>query len=72
MILDELALKTEMAAMSGDRTAVLHLVSALRKYRAAAKKLLGLRYGDGECDAVALTAFANEAMEAEEDLSPEE
>jgi len=65
-------LETEQAAMTGDRQAILVVVSSLRKYRAATKKLLESRYQDGECDAVALHVFNLEAGEAEEDLNSRE
>lgn len=49
----------ERAAMTGDRAAVLRVVSALRQYRAAARELLDARYADGECDRVAMSTFAS-------------
>ena len=57
--------ETERAAMVGDRMAIIGLVDALRCYRKAVKTLSGQRYQDGECDAVALSAFfsAAEAIE---------
>ena len=62
----------EKQAMLLDRAAVLRVVSALRQYRHAAQSLLGKRYRDGECDAVALTVFEDEVKEAEEVLLDED
>lgn len=58
---------TERQAVVLDRLAVLQVVSALRRYRAAAKALLHKRYRDGECDTVALTRFENECESIEQD-----
>lgn len=56
----------ERQAMLLDRAAVLRVVSALRRYRAAASELLRSRYQDGECDAAALCSFELEIGEIEE------
>lgn len=63
---------TERLAMAGDRAAVLRVVSALRRYRAAAKTMLAKRYSDGEVDGGTLTTFADEIAEVEADLAAEE
>lgn len=41
---------------------------ALQQYRDATKKLLSLRYSDGECDSVALTEFDDKVQDIEEEL----
>jgi len=56
----------ERKAMIGDTQAVIQIVSALRKYRAAAKRMLGLRYLDGECDGFTLTQFERTVEDIEE------
>ena len=43
--------------MCRDQDALMALVTAVRLYRKACSTLLGVRYGDGECDAVAILAF---------------
>ena len=58
--------KIERQAMTGDRAAVIAVVSALRRYREASRKLLGARYRDGECDAVSLSTFESGIGEIEE------
>lgn len=55
----------ERSAMTGDRTAVLHVVSALRQYRAAVAALLVARYSDGFVDGVATSALDDTAREIE-------
>jgi glucose-6-phosphate 1-dehydrogenase len=57
--------KTEREALLMDRHAIINVVSALRKYRAAAQKLLQGRYRDGACDGVAVSQFAEEIEETE-------
>ncbi len=58
----------EASALLGSKMSVISVVSALRKYRAASKKLLGSRYTDGECDAVAIHIFEDACRDAEDDL----
>jgi hypothetical protein len=58
----------EEGAMLLDRTSVMRVVSARRKLRDAASALLRARYGDGEVDAVALTALEAACRDAAEDL----
>lgn len=48
-----------------DRGAALEVVSALRRYRAAAQRLLARRYGDGAVDGTALSEFASKIEEIE-------
>jgi hypothetical protein len=55
----------ERSAMCLDRAAVLRVVSALRAYRAASRKLLGARYSDGFVDGAATTSFECEIEEIE-------
>lgn len=50
---------TEREAMTGDRSAVLRIVSALREYRREVKQLLERRYSDGEVDGATLHGFAS-------------
>lgn len=57
----------EARAMTGDRSAVLEVVSDLRKYRSAARKLLDLRYLDGAVDGAAMASFESEVCEIEGD-----
>ena len=59
----------EKAALTGDLGSTVRLVSAFRRYRAAAVKLLLSRYRDGECGAVALTSFASDLQDIEEEHS---
>ena len=42
------------------------LVQIIGRYREACVKLLGQRYRDGECDACALSLFANEVQEIDD------
>jgi hypothetical protein len=51
--------------MLGERAAVLHVVSALRTYRAAFERLAASRYSDGTVDGVAVTVALSEVHEAE-------
>lgn len=62
----------ERRALMLDRDDVIRVISSLRQYREAAQALLEARYGDGECDAVALQAFAEAILEAEESSWGEE
>lgn len=59
----------ERRALLGDRESVIRVVSALRKYRDGAAKLLLSRYRDGECDAVQLNEFYDACADAEEDTA---
>jgi len=59
--------ETEKEAMVGDRQAVLQVVSALRTYREAVRKLLGARYADGECDSYSLHELSMVVQELEEE-----
>lgn len=56
----------EKRALTGDRQAVIELVSCFRKLRAASRKLLDARYSDGECDSYGLHEFAMVLEEVEE------
>lgn len=59
--------ETEKRAIVGDIRATIQVVSALRRYRAAARALLSARYTDGECDSAALATFAAECDAIESD-----
>lgn len=61
--------ETEKDAMTGDKSAVILIVSSFRKYRKASEDLLSKRYRDGECDAVALIDFEYAIKEANEDIT---
>lgn len=61
---------TEEKALLLDRTSIIRVISALRKYRAAVKELLEKRYQDGACDGVAVSQLESQVEEAEEDLQP--
>ena len=64
--------ETERRAILCDRAAILQVVSALRRYRAAVERLLEARYMDGECDRVAIGSLQDTAEEIEESLKEEE
>ena len=57
----------ERAAMLLDRAAILRIVSALRRYRAASESMLAARYTDGEVDGATLSVFEEEVKGIEED-----
>lgn len=57
--------RDERAAMTGDRSAIVRLVSAVREFRTAAAKLTERRYSDGACDGVAVGEFVNAVEEIE-------
>jgi hypothetical protein len=56
----------ERAAMLGERAAVLHVVSALRTYRAAFERLAASRYSDGAADGAAVAAAMASVSEVED------
>lgn len=58
---------SELRALVLYRNDVIAVVNALRRYRAAAAELLSKRYGDGECDAVALLTFEQTIAAIEEE-----
>jgi len=58
--------EAEKYAMLGHRDEALKVVSALRAYRAAVRKLLASRYGDGECDSYGLSTFADSIAEIDQ------
>jgi hypothetical protein len=53
----------ERDAMTGNRMAVIRVVSALRQYRAAVGEMLSKRYADGAVDGATLSAFASSVDE---------
>lgn len=57
----------ERRALTGNRFAVVQLVGSLRKYRAAANKLIAQQNKDG-FSTEALTAFEDEVEEIENDV----
>jgi len=57
--------EVERRALVSERSAVIALVSAIRRMRAASNSLLSSRYRDGEVDAVALHRFVSELEEIE-------
>ncbi len=63
---------TEKDAMCLDRGAILRLVSAVRKYRAAVTRARGLTYGDGTLDGATASTLWSECDDAEADLSGED
>ena len=48
----------ERRALTGNRSAVVQVISALRRYRAAVKELIENQYKDGERDLFNINAFA--------------
>ena len=58
--------QAEREAMTGDREAILTVISALRRYRALGKRLLDSRYSDGECDGYSIHRFECEMQDIEE------
>jgi len=56
----------ELRAAVGDRMAVLRVVSALRLYRAASRRLLDARWGDGAADGYHTSVFADAVTEIEQ------
>ena len=63
--------QAEKDTILGSREQGLIVVTCLRRYRQAAKKVLDLRYSNGECDASALHYFGEECNEIEEFLREE-
>jgi len=59
--------ETERSALCGDRSAILRLVSAVRKFREESARLVRGRYGDGAVDGVMVLNFmdAIESIEAD-------
>lgn len=64
------AQKDEREAMLLDRQAVIQVVGYLRLYRAAAKRMLSLRYTNGECDSCALHEFESTIEDIEAGENP--
>lgn len=62
---------TEESALVLNRDAVLSVVSALRRYRAAVRKVLETRYSDGSIDGYYSSVLEMSANEIESDLSIE-
>jgi len=58
--------QAEKDTLLGSREQGLIVVTCLRRYRQAAKKLLSSRYSDGECDSNALHSFGEECNAIEE------
>jgi len=58
----------ERRALTGNRFAVVQVISALRRYRAAAEALMEKLRQDGECDVVTMNAFADTVEEIENDV----
>ena len=57
--------EAEKKALDGNVNAITWLVTAVRKYRDAAKMLKKARYTDGACDGVAVSSFLTQAEYAE-------
>ena len=57
--------QVERAAMTGDRTAILTLVSAVRQWRAATQQLLEGHYLDGEHRDLRVGAFVDTVQRIE-------
>lgn len=57
----------ERRALTGNRFAVVQIINALRRYRAAANKLIAQQNKDG-FSTEALTAFEDEVEEIENDV----
>lgn len=66
-VTDQRVFDTEKRALCGDKSAIVRIVGALRRHRAAAQKLLDSRYADGEVDAAQLSRFESECAEIEEE-----
>lgn len=60
--------ETEEMALLGNKPAAIRVVRALRKYRVAVQKVLGLRYSDGFIDGAAAAYFEDAVEEAEQEL----
>lgn len=59
--------KTERAAMIGDRAAVLRIISALIRYRQAAKEVIDSQWSDGAIDGACANTFRFTVEEIEND-----
>lgn len=55
----------ELEALTGDRAAVLSVVSALRRYRELVNRIAKARYADGEVDGATLASLLSEVSEIE-------
>ena len=58
----------ERRALTGNRSAVMQVISALRKYRAATIALIDRGFYDGKCDDSAVDAFVDAIAAIEEDV----
>jgi hypothetical protein len=58
----------ERRALTGNREAVVKVISALRCYRKAAQELLSAKYIDSEYDDVALLRFNESVQNIENDV----
>lgn len=65
------AFEIEKRALTGGRMEVIQVVSALRRYRESVKFLLSKRHGDGECDGLTLTQFADMIEVTEDEFTGE-
>ena len=63
--------ENEREALLLDRDAVIRVVSDLRLYRAAAKRLISVRWGDGACDGACIHAFASQVEDIEDGENPD-
>jgi len=57
--------EVEKAAMLGDRTAVIELISRFRELKMEVDRCRASAYGDGECDAATLCSLWNKRDEVE-------
>ena len=55
----------EKQALTGDREAILAIVSDLRRYRAVFKKLIDSRYGDGTIDGATVSMIMSDVEDIE-------
>jgi len=58
----------ERRALTGNRFAVVQVISALRRYRACSANLLTARFADGSCVSADVTAFEDDIEEIENDV----
>lgn len=58
----------ERRALTGNRFAVVQIISALRRYRALSTNLLQSRFADGSCVSADVTAFEDAIEEIENDV----
>lgn len=55
----------EKQALTGDREAILAIVSDLRRYRAVFKRLIDSRYGDGTVDGATVSMIMSDVEDIE-------